>query len=111
MGMLGKSAVFTPELIKILTIGMVNKSTKPAPNKIRLDSLKAERNSGHFMRCKKYALQATKTKIPPGKYSGMKSALIPASPKMLGNLITTAFMAFPISGKIRLITSKAPTKT
>src|SRR5690606_5219637 len=38
IGMLGRSAALTPELIRMRTIGTVKSSTKPAPSRTRDDS-------------------------------------------------------------------------
>ncbi len=40
-GMLARSAPLTPELMKMRTMGTVKISTKPAPIRVRLDSLTA----------------------------------------------------------------------
>ncbi len=111
IGMLGRSPALTPELIRMRTIGTVNSSTKPAPSRTLLDSPTAAVSSRSFMPWRKKVAMTTATRMPPGRYSGMKSALIPASPRMSGNTSTTDFSAAPTSGNTRLITSRAPTST
>ncbi|MNY19914.1 hypothetical protein D3C86_1533710 [compost metagenome] len=111
IGMLARSAPLTPELIRIRTIGTVNSRTKPALSRTPEDSLTARPRSRIFILWKKKVASTTATRIPPGKYSGMKLALTPVSPSRSGKFTTTAFRAAPTSGTTRLITSRAPTST
>ena len=81
-GILATSDKFTPELIKILTIGIVKTSTKPAPKTVLVDSLKALFSAlPGFLVCRAAATKALITNKPPGKYRGLKLALTSASPK------------------------------
>ncbi|MNH48021.1 hypothetical protein D3C79_1115620 [compost metagenome] len=54
-------------MIRMRTIGMVKINTKPAPNKVLLDSLTAATNSLTRMRCKKNVSNETTHNRPPGK--------------------------------------------
>ncbi|MNE12858.1 hypothetical protein D3C80_1056780 [compost metagenome] len=111
IGMLGSSLALIPELIRMRTIGTVNSSTKPAPSSTLLDSPTAVPRSRSFMPCRKKVAMTTATRMPPGRYSGMKSALMPVSPSRSGNTRTTDLRAAPTSGNTRLITSSRPTST
>ena len=83
-GILATSDRLTPELIKIRTIGMVKISTNPALKTVLLDSLKASPSARvGFLVCTKAAIKALINNRPPGKYKGLKPALISASPKIV----------------------------
>ena len=67
IGMLGRSAAFTPELIRMRTIGTVNSSTKPAPSSTREDSPTAFTSERACMPCRNTVISTTATRMPPGR--------------------------------------------
>ncbi|MNE95283.1 hypothetical protein D3C80_1933490 [compost metagenome] len=96
----------TPELIRIRTIGMVKINTKPAPSRVRLDSLTAAFTSLKRMRCRKQVTITTMHRMPPGRYSGSRVPETPVSPRMSFQPKLTAINAALSSGKIREATRK-----
>ncbi|MNY39667.1 hypothetical protein D3C86_1743660 [compost metagenome] len=66
-GMLARSAPFTPELMKMRTMGTVKMSTKPAPSRVRLDSPIARPKGARERDCSKVASRAQSTSRPPGR--------------------------------------------
>jgi hypothetical protein len=88
------------------TIGTVNTSTKPAPISVPPDSLTALPKSFHFIRWRNTVTRHTKTRMPPGRYSGCRPPLMPASPRMPRTLKATDCSIVRNSGTVRLSTSR-----
>ena len=79
------SCELRPELIIILTNGIVNIRTKPALNKLFEESFIELEILSKFILCIKKVIIHTKSKIPPGRYNPEKLAFIPISFKIFLN--------------------------